>query len=167
MAWSRLLRILTESALNFGGQYMKRTILLVLFTSTLLWAGKNKEDFPMRLQITTLAKRLTPSGGVFVQGKANLLDGDTSYAVDYNGTCDFSFQTYPTSAHISQPARWKKQPYEVEARWTKEGHEGDYNSCKLKVGVMLPHQAYITQAGGYKLVNCDKGPNCPAIWGAK
>jgi len=145
---------------------MKRTILLILCTSALLLASKNKDDFPMRLQITTLATRITKYGTV-VQGKANLLDGDTSYAVDYDGTCYFSFQTYPTSAHISQPARWKKQPYELEALWTKEGHEGDYDSCKLKIGLMIPHKAYVTQAGGYKLVDCVNGPNCPAIWGTK
>jgi hypothetical protein len=146
---------------------MKRVLLLVLFTSTLLWAGKNKDDFPLRLQITTLAKRFTYSGGIFVQGKANLLDGDTSFAVDYNGTCDFSFQTHPTSAHISQPARWKKQPYELEALWTKEAHEGEFNSCKLNIGVMLPHRAYMTALGGFKLVDCVKGSNCPAIWGTQ
>ena len=146
---------------------MKRTIVLVFITSTLLWAGQNKDDFPMRFQVTTLSKHLTNFGGTFVQGKANLLDGDTSYAVDYNGTCDFSFQTYPTSAHLSQPARWKKQPYELEALWTKEGHEGEYESCKLKIGTMLPRKAYLTQASGYKLVDCVKGPNCPAVWNTK
>jgi len=143
-----------------------RTILLILCVSTLLRAVKNKDDFPIRLQITTLAKRTTKYG-TFVEGKANLLDGGTSYAVDYSGTCDFSFQTYPTSAHLSQPARWKKQPSELEALWTKGGHEGDYDSCKLKIGTMIPHKAYVTGAGGYKLVDCVNGPNCPVIWGAK
>jgi|HubBroStandDraft_6_1064221.scaffolds.fasta_scaffold10791_6 hypothetical protein len=143
------------------------SVVCVLFTSTLLWAGPNKDDFPMRLQITTLAKRFGRSGGVSVQGKANLLDGDTSYAVDYHGDCDFSFQSYPTSAHISQAARWKKQPYELEALWTKEGHTEKFDSCTLKIGVMLSHQAYVTQAGGYKLLKCDKAPNCPLIWGTK
>jgi hypothetical protein len=146
---------------------MKRIIPLVLFASVLLWADKNKADFPMRLQITTLTKRLMGAGGVSVQGKANLLDGDTSYAVDYNGTCDFGFQTYPTSAHISQPARWKKQPYELEALWTKEGQSEKFDSCALKIGVRLPGKAYITETGGYKLVDCVKGPNCPAIWDTK
>jgi hypothetical protein len=145
---------------------MKRTTLLILYASTLLLASKNKDDFPLRLQITTSTQH-TGRYGTVVQGKANLLDGDTSYAIDYDGTCDFSFQTYPTSAHLSQPARWKKQPYELEALWTKQGHEGDYDSCKLKIGVMLPHKAYVTAAGGYKLVDCVKGPNCPAIWDLK
>jgi hypothetical protein len=122
----------------------------------------------MRLQIATLAKRSVGAGGIFVQGKANLLDGDTSYAVDYNGTCDFSFQTYPVSAHVSQAARWKKQPYELEALWTKEEHREEYKSCKLKIGVMLPQQAYVANGqGGYKLLKCDKGPTCPMIWGTK
>jgi hypothetical protein len=148
---------------------MSRIILLALLTPA-LWAGINKDDFPMRFQITTVStiERPRVAGGVVsVKGKANLLDGDTSYAVDYHADCDFSFQSYPTSAHVSQPARWKKQPYELEVIWAKEGHADKFNSCTLNIGVMLPHQAYITQAGGYKLVDCVKGPNCPAIWAAK
>jgi len=146
---------------------MKRTTLLILSASTLLWAGKNPSDYPMRFQVVTVSTTERPRLGVSVLGRANLLDGDTSYAVDYHGDCGFSFQSYPVSAHVSSPALWKKQPYEVEVLFTKEGHSDKYDSCTLKIGVMLSGKAYVGKPGGYALLDCKNGKNCPAIWGTK
>lgn len=144
----------------------KHLLLLAIGLATPALAGKNPSDYPMRLQFITVSSQKSPWGISHI-GKADLLDGDTSYAVDYSGTCSFTFQSHPVSAHIDVFAKWKDQPRELEALFTHEGQEGKYDKCRFKINNMLPGKAYVGQAGGYKLVDCNRGRNCPAIWGMK
>jgi hypothetical protein len=128
-------------------------ITVILFFTLPAIAGDDIKTAPLRVQFVT-ADSIAMPGAVSIQGKATLIDqpNHTIYAIDFSGTCSFMFATAPTTARIMQPAKWKKAD-KLTVWWKHPGSSDKWDRCDLSAIDRLPHQAYISDPGGYRLVS--------------
>ena len=135
---------------------MFHRILIFLVATLPLWAVADPSDYPLRLQFASSGQTIS-NGSVFVRGKATLFDhaANTMSALDYSGSCSFSFQVTPTAAKIMSPAKWKKEGSKLSVLFTHPGSEKS-DKCDFDVYQILPHQTYVTVAGGVQLVSEDQ-----------
>lgn len=136
---------------------MKHLPMIVLTALALVVPAlaDDASDYPLRLQIASVEERvLDANGGVYLAGKGTLssqIMGPVS-AVEYSGTCSFSFNAAPTAAHILIWARWKKEPIKLQLIFRRGSDPSKRDRCDVQIGNTVPGQAYVTTATGVQLV---------------
>jgi len=106
---------------------------LVLFLSTIVLAGKNLADYPLKIQIVESHWHRHSNGNVDGWGRGNIKDGDSIHAFDFTYESVGSFQRTIGDAHY--PGKWKKEQLKLEMLVGEIGSPGKFRTYDLKTNV--------------------------------
>ncbi len=126
---------------------MKRlamAVVVILFLSTIVLAGKDLADYPLRIQIVESHWHRHSDGSVDGWGRGNVIDGESIHAFDFTYDSMGPFQRTVGDAHYL--AKWKKEQLKLEMLVGEIGSPDKFRTYDLKTSVR--EDVYVPSAEG-------------------